>query len=277
MTTPFQSLPELEPSQSQPEVIVNRDVRALEASVSIEVIDKDLATPPASPASTARYLIPKVGATGAWAGLGNRVAYLQGTTWFTLQPFHGWIVMVRDEGVRYEYDADADEWVEFSAGGGSIAVSGPDESPPVSVPAVTSLEFINSIVEDLGGGAVRVTSLGGGGSAENGHGVLTAVGISSNTINIDHSLGADFTLSLTDNVATVNHNNVAPGEANWFTLRIAQDGTGGRTFAPPASWVYPSGVSAYTPSSGANDVDLVQGVSYDDGTSWHISYERDYA
>lgn len=274
MTTPFLELDELEPSQSQPEIIINPDLRRLEAAISIDVLDKDLTTPPASPAATARYIIPAA-ATGAWAGHETEIAYLQETVWKFLEPREGWLVYVLDEGERYEWDGAA--WA-LAAFGGSITITGPDDSPPTSVVGVTSIEFVNATVDDLGGGAARVTTMGGGGggSAEEGHGTLTTVGISSNTINIDHALGADFDLELTANVTTVNHNNVTNGDANWFTLRIRQDGVGGRTFAPPASWIYPSGVSAYSPSSGAGDIDLVQGVSYTNGTTWLISYDKDY-
>lgn len=118
--------------------------------------------------------------------------------------------------------------------------------------------------------------LSGGGDAAQGHGTLTAIAIASNIANMDHSLGADFSLELTSNVTTFNHNNIATGEANWFTMLLKQDGVGSRTFAVPASWTYGSGVSAYTVSSGANDVDLIQGVTYDDGVTWRISYQKDF-
>jgi len=157
MTTPFLGMDELEAAQAQPEITVNEALRTLEAAISIDVLDKDLTTPPASPPSTARYLVPALGATGAWATMANKIAFLLGTVWTALTPRLGWTVYVVDEAKRYEWDGA--DWVEF-AGGGSIAISGPDESPPVSVATVTSLEFVNAVVEDLGGGAVRVTSLG---------------------------------------------------------------------------------------------------------------------
>jgi hypothetical protein len=164
MTTPFLGMDELEAAQAQPEVTVNEALRTLEAAISIDVLDKDLTTPPASPPSTARYLVPAVGATGAWATMGDKIAFLMGTVWVALTPRLGWIVYVVDEDERYEYTGSG--WVVFSAGGGSVAVTGPDESPPVNVPEVTSLEFINAIVEDLGGGAVRITALGSGADSE---------------------------------------------------------------------------------------------------------------
>lgn len=272
MTTPFLGMDELEPAQSQPEVTVDKALRTLEAAISIDVIDKDLTTPPASPTSTARYIVPPVGATGAWAPFGNKIVYLQGTTWAALTPRIGWIVYVVDEDERYEWDGT--DWIIFEAGG-SIAVEGLDSSSD-TVDPVTTIQFDNALVEDLGAGVVRVTPVGDGGGAE-GHGTLTSLAIVANAVTLNHALGADFDLQLTANVTTFAHSGVTSGEANWFTLRIRQDGTGGRTFAPPASWTYPSGVSAYTVSSGAGDIDLIQGVTFDNGTSWLISYEKDYA
>jgi hypothetical protein len=273
MTTPFLSLTELVASQSQPHVVVNEALRTLEAAINIEVLDKDLTTPPASPATTARYIVA-AGATGAWLGQDGNIAFILGDAWAFLTPRNGWQVRVVDESERYEWSGSA--WGIVSSGGAALTVAD-DESPPTEVEDVSTLVFANATVADLGGGSVLVTPTGGGGgSAAEGHGTQTALSISTNAVTMNHALGADFTLSLTANVTTFSHSGVTNGEANWFSLRIAQDGTGGRTFTPPASWIYPSGVSAYTPSSGANDIDLVQGVSYNDGTTWLISYEKDY-
>lgn len=153
------------------------------------------------------------------------------------------------------WDADASAWVfEVPGDGTIIKVSDTDE-----------------FVETDGAGGVTPLRF-----SSSAHGPIVALAISSGAVAIDHDAAADFTLTLSANVTAVTHTGLTAGDANWFTLRIKQDGTGGRTFAPPASWVYPSGVSAYTPSTGANDADLVHGVTYDDGATWLIAYERDY-
>lgn len=277
MTTTKLQLPELAASQSQPEVPVNLANRRLEAAVQLSVLDKDLTAPPVSPPAGAYYIVGSP-ATGAWAGHETEVAFLVNSTWTFLLPIDGWLAWVQDEQVHYKFDGLTDEqWEEFEAGSpggsGSITVGDATGSPTFEVASVTRLMFASATVTDQGDGQALVTPTA---SAANGNGTLTTTTSSSGTLTIDHSAGGDFTTTLGENVTTVTHSNVTNGAANWFTLRIVQDGTGGRTFAPPASWKYPSGVSAYTVSSGAGDIDLVQGVSYDNGTSWMISYEKDF-
>lgn len=274
MTTEKLQLPELAASQIQPEVIVNLANRRMEAGIQLSVLDKDLTAPPASPAAGSYFLVGGP-ATGVWALHENEVAFLVNSSWTFLVPADGWLAWVQDEQLFYKYDAGDDAWEVFEAGGGagSITVVEAAGSPTVEVTSVTRLAFASATVTDQGGGQALVTPLA---SAANGNGTLTTITPSANTITLDHSAGGDFKVTLDQNITTVTHSNVTNGAANWFTLMIVQDGTGSRTFAPPASWKYPSGVSAFTASTGAGDIDLVQGVSYDNGTSWLISYEKDF-
>lgn len=126
------------------------------------------------------------------------------------------------------------------------------------------------------GSAWAVLATGGGGGGEEGHAAFVDLVISANAITLDIDAAGYFRLLLTANVNTVNYSNVVSGDLHRFQMLIKQDGTGGRTFTPPSSWRYPSGVGAYSPSSGADDVDLVEGVSYNGGDTWLISYEKDY-
>lgn len=119
MTTPFISLPELAAAQSQPETTLNTAHRLLEASLQIEVLDKDLDTPPASPAASARYIIP-AGAAGAWANKTDLIAFLMNSVWTFLTPRPGWFVYVRDEAAYYYYSGSA--WEQFTAGSGGAAI-----------------------------------------------------------------------------------------------------------------------------------------------------------
>lgn len=166
MTTPQLGIPELEAAQSQPEIIVNRALRMLEAALQLTVIDKDLTTPPSAAAASARYIVPALGATGAWLNQGKKVAFLLGSTWAFLTPQEGWKAWVQDENTYYVYDGA--DWVIFEAGGGSgsITVVGADGSPTLTIADVTTLYFANATVEDLGGGAVKVTGSGSGGATE---------------------------------------------------------------------------------------------------------------
>lgn len=114
-----------------------------------------------------------------------------------------------------------------------------------------------------------------GASANLSHGTFTTLTISSNTITLDGSAGGIFTVTLNADVTTVNHSNLTNSEANFFTLRVKQDGTGGHVFTPPAAWTF-SGAD-YAASAAANATDLLQGISYDNGTTWLVSYLKGYA
>lgn len=67
------------------------------------VIDKDLLTPPGSPATGDRYLINGVG-TGAWAGQDYNIAMWDGTVWMFATKREGMLVWVKDENKFYCYD-----------------------------------------------------------------------------------------------------------------------------------------------------------------------------
>jgi hypothetical protein len=138
------------------------------------------------------------------------------------------------------------------------------------------------IVDDAAGESVTITkwttkraSVKDVGAGSNtsfvAFGTLT---ISSNTIGMDLGVNSTFKVSLTANVTTVNMTNITNSKANFFTLLVSQDATGSRTWANPSSWKFPSGV-AYSPTTAANSVDLLQGVSYDNGITWYVTYAKD--
>jgi hypothetical protein len=144
------------------------------------------------------------------------------------------------------------------------------------------------IVDDAAGESVTITKWethrttaqdiadlgGGGGGANVSHGPFDSLAIASGAIDLDLDAFGLFEVVLTANVTTVTLSNLTNGDANFFTLRVAQDATGSRTWANPASWKFPGGV-AYTVSSAANKVDLLQGISYDDGTTWLVTFAKD--
>jgi hypothetical protein len=105
------------------------------------------------------------------------------------------------------------------------------------------------------------------------HGSFDTLTISTGAITLDGSVAGIHKLTLTASVTTVNHTNLTSSDANFFTLRIAQDGTGGRTFTPPSSWKFPASV-AYSASTAANAVDLLNGITYDNGTTWLVTYQK---
>jgi len=100
--------------------------------------------------------------------------------------------------------------------------------------------------------------------------------ISANTITLDLSTNSTFSVTLTSNVTTVNITNITSGKLNFFTLFVSQDGAGGKTFTTPVNWRYPGG-TAYVVSSTASARDLVQGMSFDNGTTWLVTYAKAFA
>ena len=81
--------------------------------------------------------------------------------------------------------------------------------------------------------------------------------------------GTVFTITLAHNIGTFTWSNPASsGYASVFSLKVTQDGTGGRTISWPASVDWASG-TAPTLSSGANDVDVFVFFTVDGGTTYY--------
>ena len=110
------ALPYIMPSQSQKHVTHNEALRALDAVVQLAVADKDLGTPPSSPAPGARYIVG-AGPTGAWSGHASDVAAWQDGAWAFYTPVAGWLAWVHDESRLYLYSGGG--WTEAPGGGGS--------------------------------------------------------------------------------------------------------------------------------------------------------------
>lgn len=146
--------------------------------------------------------------------------------------------------------------------GGTDGDSIVDEAASHSV-TITKWTTKRVTVKDVGAGSD--TSYVASGSIASASGVLVA----------DLSAHSNFTTTLTEDVTTVTVSNLQSGKANFFTMQIKQDGTGGWTWANPASWKFPGGV-AYAPTPGPAAVDLIQGVTYDAGTTWLITYAKTY-
>lgn len=102
-------LPYIMPSQAQKHVTHNEAIRTLDALVQPAILDRDLATPPASPADGDRYLVA-VGGTDAWAGKDGNVAAWQDGAWAFLAPNAGWLLWVVDETRLIGFDGTA--WID---------------------------------------------------------------------------------------------------------------------------------------------------------------------
>lgn len=87
---------------------MNQNLRAIDALMQPVVLDKDLATPPASPAIGDAYIVGAA-ATGAWSSKENQIAVYYSTGWGFYVPKRGWRVFVDDEGIDCRFNGTA--WV----------------------------------------------------------------------------------------------------------------------------------------------------------------------
>ena len=79
---------------------MDRNLMSLGMTPSTTPVVQDylLASPPSSPGQGHRYIIPS-GATGAWAGRDNQLAYYSGNSWTYFSPGIGWTAVVFNKGV----------------------------------------------------------------------------------------------------------------------------------------------------------------------------------
>ena len=89
---------------------------------------------------------------------------------------------------------------------------------------------------------------------------------SGTSVTLDLNAGTVFTITLAHNIGTFTWSNPASsGYASVFSLKVTQDGTGGRTIS--ACFLIGSGI--LTLSSGANDVDVFVFFTVDGGTTYY--------
>lgn len=75
------------------------------------IVDRDLATPPGSPAQNSRYIVAG-SPTGAWSGHAGKIAHYSGSAWDITTPTEGYIVYLLDENIFAVYNGSA--WVNLS-------------------------------------------------------------------------------------------------------------------------------------------------------------------
>lgn len=97
------------------QTLANTTFAQLNQLVQPAVVDKDLATPPGSPANEALYIVAG-SPTGAWSGKAGQLAYWLTSTnaWQFIVPREGFLVHVNDENDYYKYDGSA--WAVFNPG-----------------------------------------------------------------------------------------------------------------------------------------------------------------
>ena len=102
-------------------------IQALDLFVggAVPIVDRDLDTPPGSPANGDAYVVA-TGGTGTWSGQDGNLAYwlTDYGSWQFATPWEGLIVRVIDEGVTLLWDGAAFGVVEGSQVGFVIALDG---------------------------------------------------------------------------------------------------------------------------------------------------------
>lgn len=127
---------------------VNEALAQIDQLLQAAALDKDLATPPGSPADGALYIVA-ASPSGAWTGHATHLAYWLSSvgSWTFVTPLEGWLVHVNDEDQFYKFDGSS--WVIFSAAGGGM-----------TNPMTTAGDMIR------GGAAGSPTRLGGGANGQ---------------------------------------------------------------------------------------------------------------
>ncbi len=99
------------------QALANTTFARLNQLVQAGVVDKDLASPPASPADESMYIVG-ASATGEWAGRDGQLAYwlITAGAWQFITPKEGFFLHVNDEDIFYKFTGTA--WEVFSGGGG---------------------------------------------------------------------------------------------------------------------------------------------------------------
>jgi hypothetical protein len=117
MTTPRLGAPELTSGQATPETTVNEQIRYIESGAGHFIFkDRDLATPPGSPADGDCYLVA-ASPTGAWSGQAGKITFYVNTAWAFITAIEGFTAWINDENVFVGYDGAS--WSTLSSPSGT--------------------------------------------------------------------------------------------------------------------------------------------------------------
>ena len=126
-------------AQAQKEVTINQAFTVLDAMIGLAVVDKDLATPPGSPASGALYIVA-ASPTGAWAGKATQLTYFD-QIWRFIVPQTGMRVWVKDEATYYQFTGTS--WLARS---GTVDIAAGATTATVSHALVSSTSIVLAVV-----------------------------------------------------------------------------------------------------------------------------------
>lgn len=126
----------------------------------------------------------------------------------------------------------------------------------------------------IGCGPDDVVALAGGGGGGSSADPVSALTNIAGTVTVDCSLGKSFAITLAANVTTLTLTNLAgAGYATEIEIEIKQDGTGGHTFALPASFKALGG-SDTAIASAANAVTVLSAKTFDNGATWRYAMQE---
>lgn len=107
MSTEILAVDEIVEAQASKYLTHNTALRQLEGRL-VRAKDKDLTTPPGSPANGDTYIVPS-GASGVWSGHTNKIAHFYGGAWSYWTPIEGARLWLNDEDLVYAFNGTA--WV----------------------------------------------------------------------------------------------------------------------------------------------------------------------
>lgn len=177
MTTPIIGAPELVSAQAVPETTVNEIARYLEQGALWfgKIKDRDLATPPGSPADGDAYIVAG-SPTGAWAGQAGKIAFYVSTAWDFITPTEGMAIYVADENAPFVYDGAAFVGLGGAASGGTFeqTIACSDETTALTtgtakvtfrMPAAVTLTAVRASVTTAPTGSVLTVDINEGGAS----------------------------------------------------------------------------------------------------------------
>lgn len=118
------------------------------------MLDRNLATPPGSPAEGARYIVAS-GATGAWSGWAGDIALWSDGAWVRLPARTGWVVWVQDESrvvVRI-----GSVWTLLDEAMGLLAQAGSVDVALGALGGTTGMAVLEQTLSGLSGASVTST------------------------------------------------------------------------------------------------------------------------
>ncbi len=153
-TTTNLLLPFILAAQAQKHVTHNEALRLLDGLIQLSVLDRNLATPPGSPAEGARYIVA-TGATGAWSGWAGDIALWSDGAWVRLPARTGWVVWVQDESrvvVRI-----GSVWTPLDEAMGLLAQAGSVDVALGALGGTTGMAVLEQTLSALSGASVTST------------------------------------------------------------------------------------------------------------------------